>query len=318
MVDDIPRKSAVGIAHSKLILIGEHSVVYGKPAIALPFSSIEARTTIEEIKNNDTILFESHYYSGPYQEIPKNMEGITVCINETLRDLMQKPEGLRIRLESTIPIGRGLGSSAAIAISIVRSLFLYFGQALNNEKLKELVHISETYAHGNPSGIDAAASSNDHPIWFQQGSPITSLEIGGPFYLVVADTGRIGNTRGAVESIKELYTLDPFKTEQSLNSLEKNTIIAKNALISGEIDVLGETLDVAQRELSLLGVSDTGIDLLVAAAKQKGALGAKLTGGGRGGCILALAKDHQHVKDIEKALLAAGAYQTWNFKVGNN
>ena len=315
---DIPRKTAVGAAHSKLILIGEHSAVYGKPAIALPFPAIEARATIEEVKNNDTILFESPYYSGPYQQIPKNMEGIAVCIDETLTYLMQKPTGLRIQLDSTIPIGRGLGSSAAIAISIVRGLFLYFGQALNNEKLKELVHISETIAHGNPSGIDAEASMNDHPIWFQQGSTITTLEIGGPFYLVVADTGRIGNTRGAVESIKEMYTLDPFKTEQSLNSLEENTFKAKSALISGEIDMLGETLDVAQRELTLLGVSDPGINQLVSAAKQKGALGAKLTGGGRGGCILALAKNQQHVKELEEALLTAGAHQTWNFKVGKN
>ena len=85
------------------------------------------------------------------------------------------------------------------------------------------------------------------------------------------------------------------KLNNPLTLLEENTVIAKNALINGDIDVLGETLDVAQRELTLLGVSDSGINLLVSAAKQKGALGAKLTGGGRGGCILALAKDHQHV-----------------------
>ncbi|QUW22360.1 mevalonate kinase [Sporosarcina sp. Marseille-Q4063] len=314
----IPRKTAVGTAHSKLILIGEHAVVYGKPAIALPFPAIEARATIEEINNNKTISFESPYYSGPYEEIPGSMEGIAVCINETMKCLMQKPEGLRICLESTIPLGRGLGSSAAIAISIVRGLFLYFGQVLNDEKLKELVHIAETFAHGNPSGIDAAASSNDHPIWFQRGSSIASLEIGGPFYLVVADSGRIGNTRGAVESIKEMYNLDAVKTEQSLNALEANTFKAKSALIAGEIDLLGNTLDAAQRELTLLGVSDSGIDRLVSAAKEKGALGAKLTGGGRGGCILALAKNHQHAKELEEALLTAGAFQTWSFEVGKN
>ncbi|WP_172369152.1 mevalonate kinase [Sporosarcina jiandibaonis] len=314
----IPRKTAVGTAHSKLILIGEHAVVYGMPAIALPFPTIEARATIEEINNYKTILFESPYYSGPYQEIPGSMEGIAVCINETLKYLMQKPEGLRVCLESTIPIGRGLGSSAAIAIAIVRGLFNYFKQELKDEKLKELVHISEKYAHGNPSGIDAAASSNDHPIWFERGNPITSLEIGSPFYLVVADTGRIGNTRGAVESIKEKYNFDVVKTEQSLNSLEDHAFKAKSALISGEIGKLGETLDVAQRELTLLGVSDAGIDLLVSAAKKKGALGAKLTGGGRGGCILALAKNHRHAKELEEALLAAGAFQTWSFKVEKN
>ncbi|MBO1911581.1 mevalonate kinase, partial [Microvirga sp. 3-52] len=187
----IPRKTAVGTAHSKLILIGEHAVVYGKPAIALPFPAIEARATIEELNNYKTILFESPYYSGHYDEIPDRMEGISVCITETLKYLKQKPEGLRISLESTIPLGRGLGSSAAIAISIVRGLFNYYRQALHDEKLTELVHLAETYAHGNPSGIDAAASSNDHPIWFERGNPITSLEIGYSFYLVVADTGRI-------------------------------------------------------------------------------------------------------------------------------
>jgi mevalonate kinase len=314
----IPRKTAVGTAHSKLILIGEHAVVFGKPAIALPFPAIEARATIEEVSDCKTILFESPYYSGHYDEIPDRMEGIAVCIDETLKYLMQEPEGLRISLESTIPLGRGLGSSAAIAISIVRGLFNYYGQELHAEKLTELVHIAETFAHGNPSGIDAAASSNDHPIWFERGNPISSLEIGGPFCLVVADTGRIGNTRGAVESIKEKYNLDKAKTEESLIALEENTFKAKSALISGDIEVLGETLDIAQRELTLLGVSDSGIDRLVSAAKEKGALGAKLTGGGRGGCILALAKNKQHAKELETALLAAGAFQTWSFKIGKN
>ena len=314
----IPRKTAVGTAHSKLILIGEHAVVYGKPAIALPFPVIEARAIIEAVQDTNTILFESPYYNGSYREMPSNMKGITICIDETLACLGEKPKGLRIQMSSTIPLGRGLGSSAAIAIAIVRGLYQFFGQALNNEKLKELVHISETYAHGNPSGIDAAASANDYPIWFQHGSEITTLQIGGPFYLVVADTGRIGNTFGAVKSIKDMYARDPLTTEKSIALIEENTVQAKKAIIHGDLHLLGETLDAAQRELTTLGVSDEQIDHLVNVARRAGALGAKLTGGGRGGCILTLAKDHEHVKELEEALLAAGADQTWSFQVGEN
>lgn len=179
-----------------------------------------------------------------------------------------------------------------------------------------LVHIAETHAHGNPSGIDMAAASSDLPIWFQKEEKPTSLQIGAPFYLVVADTGRIGDTRMAVESIRGKYQTNPVATQQVIDLLGEITYTAKDALLNGELELLGNALNAAQNELIKLGVSDEGIDNLVRVAREAGALGAKLTGGGRGGCIIALAKDERHANKLVQALSTAGAYQTWKYQVG--
>lgn len=316
-----PPKISVGSTHSKLIMVGEHSVVYSQPAIALPFPVIEATSTVTEMSGtllSTTIIIDCLYYVGPLDEAPEKMSGIVACIHETLSDLGEKPEGLHIRLSSTIPVGRGLGSSAAVAIAIVKSLFNHHGQKLTQKKLMKLVHIGETHAHGNPSGLDMAAASSDLPIWFQREEEPTPLRIGSPFYLVVADTGRIGDTRMAVESIKGKYQSNPIATQQAIDLLGEITYMAKDALLNGELELLGSCLNAAQQELFKLGVSDEGIDNLVRVAREEEALGAKLTGGGRGGCIIAVAKDEQHARKLVQALSEAGAYQTWKYQVGEN
>ena len=316
---ELPPKKSVGTTHSKLIMVGEHAVVYGKPAIALPFPVIEATSTVKKMSGTNfstAIIIDCMYFVGSLEEVPEKMSGIATCIKETLGDLGEKPEGLHIRLSSTIPVGRGLGSSAAIAIAIVKSLFSYYGQELTQKKLMALVHIAEKHAHGNPSGIDMAAASSDLPIWFQKEEKPTPLQIGAPFHLVVADTGRIGDTRMAVESIRGKYQLNPVATQQAIDLLGEITYTAKDALLNGELELLGNALNSAQNELIKLGVSDEGIDNLVRVAREAGALGAKLTGGGRGGCIIALAKDEHHANKLVQALSTAGAYQTWNYQVG--
>lgn len=336
------QKVAVGRAHSKLILVGEHAVVYGKPAIALPFPKIEVNSTVEA--GPDTVMIDCRYYVGPLTGARQKLRGIALCIKETLKILNVRPKGLRIHIHSTIPIGRGLGSSAAIAIAIVRSLFAYYGQILSKQQLMALVHLAETYAHGNPSGIDMEAAYSDRPIWFQKDSgalgpsrdpeiPINPeesevskatggvprvlpLQIGLPTHLVIADSGRISDTRAAVAGIKEKYQLERKTTQQALDRLGEITHLAKVALANGNATLLGNTLNWAQDELILLGVSEPSIDRLVETARNAGALGAKLTGGGRGGCIIALAQSSGQAKVISDALTREGAHQTWYFTLG--
>lgn len=315
---DKPPKMSVNRAHGKLIMVGEHSVVYGQPAIALPFPVIEATSIVKEIIKIDTspsIILDSLYFTGALEKAPKKMAGISACILGTLNDLGEKSAGLEINLSSTIPVGRGLGSSAAVAIAIVKSLFSYFGRELSHEKLMLLVHIAEKEAHGNPSGIDMAAASSDLPIWFQKEVEPVPLKIGASFYLVVADTGQVGKTRMAVESIRQKYQLNPVVTKRSIDLLGEITYTAKEALLNGNLVALGSALNAAQQELSSLGVSDESIDNLVEVARATGALGAKLTGGGRGGCVIALAKDENHASELARTLGAAGAYQTWKYEV---
>jgi len=305
-------KVAVGRAHSKLILFGEHAVVYGRPAIAVPFP-LEVKSTIKEKSGIITIDFP--HYSGPIDRVPMHMQGLVACIRETLNYLEQPFEGLLIQLDSAIPLGRGLGSSAAIAASLVRGLFSFYGREVSQKELLALVQISEVYAHGNPSGVDMATVSSEVPIWFQMGQETEPIHIGAPLHVVVADSGRISDTHQTVKSVREKSLSEPFKIQQSMERFEKITVLAKRALAKGDPILLGRMLSLNHTELMDLGVSDEGLNLLVYTARKAGALGAKLTGAGKGGCMLALAKSPTHAEEISNKLKQAGAYQTWTFTI---
>lgn len=314
-MNSISNKKAQGEAHSKLILIGEHAVVYGKPAIAMPFP-LKARSVVE--KSFGSIMFESAIYTGLAEYMPEKMKGISDCIGETLRFLNQPFDGLNIRIESSIPLGRGLGSSAAVAIAVVRSLFSIFGQELSQRELFSLVQIAETHAHGNPSGIDMAVESSSCPIWFQKGKDIVPLVTGGPLYIIVGDTGRIGDTHKAVGNVREKYLLDPEKVQESLDLIGKIAAEARDVLMNGDMYLLGKLLDRNQEELIALGVSDDGLNMLIKAARKSGALGAKLTGGGLGGCMMALAPSMEKAEIIAGELMGSGASKSWYFSTEEN
>lgn len=306
-------KQAVGVAHSKVILIGEHAVVYGEPAIAVPFPTLTAKTIIEPVHGQ--VIFDSKKYSGPLNQVPEKMRGLAHCIEHTLHEFGQEMKNLKIRLESDIPIGSGLGSSAATAIAVVRGLSNYFRIPLSRERLIALSNIAEKYAHGNPSGIDIATVYSDVPIWFKKGQNPKQIFIESPLHLVVGDTGEVGNTRLAVNSILEKRKHDPFNTEKSIHSLGMCVELAKDTLLIGDLVKLGELLNTAQNELKKLGVNDQKIDNLIDTAKTSGALGSKLTGAGRGGCMIALAKDEEHASYLSRKLIQAGAKNAWTFKV---
>lgn len=307
-------KTAAGYAHSKLILVGEHAVVYGKPAIAIPFP-LKVKSTVE--KNPGEIILSSVYYVGSIDTIPEKMKGIAACIRATLHYMGKPVNGLLIRLQSSIPLGRGLGSSAAIAIAIVRSLFSFYGRTVSQKELTTLVEIAEVYAHGNPSGIDMAAASSECPIFFKNEEKETAIKMGAPFHFVVADSGRIGDTHTAVKKVKEQLRIEPKKIHSVLERIEKITYEAKVVLADGNSYLLGQLLNLNHSELIKLGVSDRGLNRLVEAAKSAGSLGAKLTGGGLGGCVLALAPDRERAKVIAEVLMKSGANKTWYFSTDN-
>lgn len=308
-------KMAVGESHSKLILLGEHAVVYGKPAIAVPFP-LKARCIVEQAIG--PITLDSIIYTGAIDTMPTEMQGIAACMKETLNYLNKPVEGLSIRIDSCIPLGRGLGSSAAVAIAMVRALFAFYGKELSKEELFSLVQISETYAHGNPSGIDMVSEASECPVWFEKAKEVLPLKPSAPLYIAVADTGRMADTRTAVGNVKERYASNPEKVEKSLENIEGLADKAKVALQQGNMQSLGESLNGNQQELMKLGVSDEGLNILVKRALKAGALGAKLTGGGMGGCMIALAKDLDHAKLISKELMKSGAFNSWYFSTDSD
>jgi mevalonate kinase len=304
-------KSGVGIAHSKLILIGEHAVVHGQPAIAIPFPLVGVESVIEHRKG--PIKFDSTFYHGPMDSAPLTLDGIVNSIHETLKYLGLPSRDLIIRVKSSIPPGKGLGSSASVAIAIIRSLFAYANVTYTEKELLHFANIAEKFAHGSPSGIDTLTITSESPVWFEKDNPVGYIRPGEDFYFIVADSGRIGDTRSAVESVAHLLKKAPKKIQAKIERIGELTHLAKHALEKAGKNLLGQMLNEAQQELVALGVSDDGLDRLINLARKEGALGAKLTGGGNGGCIIALAKNEIHSRQLADKLKEFGAQAVWPF-----
>ncbi|MGT2949088.1 mevalonate kinase [Streptococcus devriesei] len=307
----IEKKVALGKASGKIILMGEHAVVYGEPAIALPFSAVE---TVAEVKGEgEALTVTCDFYDGLVHKMPEILESLKHAIRFSLYRIgaPQDPP-IHIDIRSTIPAERGMGSSAAVAVAIARGLFNFYGKDLSDKELWEIVQSSEKIAHGNPSGIDTVTTSGTAPVFFVKDQPIEQLTIDMNAYLVVADTGQTGQTLKAIQAVKELlHGGERMDAELSIKELGELSRLAKEALLDNQIQDLGEVMNEAQQLLASLTVSNPMLDRLAQVARQAGALGAKLTGGGRGGCLIALAATKENAAAIAASLLENGARKTW-------
>jgi mevalonate kinase len=301
-------KKGIGTSNAKIILIGEHSAVYGEPAIVIPITSIRLTATVVPAEDQ---LIDSRYYTGPIKQAFKNLAGIKALIETILQRLHQIDATFKLTIDSQLPSERGMGSSAATAIAIIRAFYAYFDQPLSRHTLLELAAISEKITHGNPSGMDAATTSATAPIWFVKGHQSHDLPINTSGYLVIADSGFKGQTGPAVATVRERMNDFPQETKVFIHQLGKLTYQARQALANNELPRLGEIMSHAQVILQTLGVSNTLLDHLIFVAQKNGSLGTKLTGGGRGGCLIALAPDQATAQHLITVLKAEGVTQTW-------
>lgn len=306
---------ASGTAHGKIILIGEHSVVHNEPAIAIPFTSANVEVSIEELYGESTI--ESIYHTGRLKDAPKSLNNLIKTLEAVCRHFNKKPENMHIIVKSSIPAERGMGSSAAVATALIRALFNYYKAELTEELLNNFVTISEVIAHGNPSGLDAKVVRSEESVYFirNKGSEFFSVDL--PGYLVVADTGQQGETGQAVFDVGKLLTDPSTNAERLISDLGILTRKARKQIEEKNIVELGRTLSNAQVNLKGLTVSNETLDLFVETALDHDALGAKLTGGGRGGCMFALTDSLEQAENISKALLDVGAVDTWIHPLGD-
>ncbi|WP_035051611.1 mevalonate kinase [Carnobacterium pleistocenium] len=309
-------QSTTGTANGKIILMGEHSVVYGEPAIAIPFPATHIQVTITAVEG--PVQLDCVYYQGNLASAPTHLENLMAVVESTMSELKQELKDFKLTIKSTIPVERGMGSSAAVAIAMVRALFAYFSTPLPDNQLLALANVSETIAHGNPSGLDAAMTSGRHPLYYIKGKPFVPFHLSLSAYLIVADTGLKGQTRDAVASIAQLNRENQDKTMNAIHQLGDLAKQAKLAIESNLPVLLGSVMDTAHETLSFLGVSNETLNHLVRTARLNGALGAKLTGGGRGGCMIALAADKDTAARISAALSDAGAVNTWTHPLGDD
>lgn len=308
-------RRGVGAAHGKGILLGEHAVVYGAPAIAIPVDELTARVDVTPSSGGPRI--ESALYTGPLADAPARLAPVTAAIAESCSRLgtpdLQDLDAL-VQIRSMIPHERGLGSSAAVAAALIRAIYDSAEAELDADTLFELIQTSERAAHGNPSGIDARTVTSPVPIRFNRGAS-APIRIGAPLHLAFADSGSSGSTTQAVGAVRALRERDPVPTEKLLARLARVAEGSIADLEAGDRSAIGARMTEAHDILRRVGVSSPELDALVSAARTAGSPGAKLTGGGMGGCVIAVADSPAHADNLSAALRRAGAHNTWTVEV---
>lgn len=301
-------KIGYGKTHGKIILMGEHAVVYNYPCIALPFFDASVTTTVTE---DTTQRLTCDFYDGLFETMPELMSGLKKVVLCVLEALHHEHTNLHITIESTIPIERGMGSSAAVAGSVVKALFNYFEVPLSHEQLLHFIGISETITHGKPSGIDALTTTSTEAVYFIRNQAPQPIVIDMYASLIVADTGEMGKTREAVASIQQ--KLDQPEVQHHLHSIGQCTTQARQAMENHQPIVLGQLMNEVHHHLDALGVSSASLNQLVNLANHNGALGSKLTGGGRGGCMIALCKPEDEQRIVQA--LQQQATHVWSMSL---
>ncbi|KAE9560441.1 mevalonate kinase [Companilactobacillus bobalius] len=288
--------------------MGEHAVVYGYPAFAIPLLSIPVIVKMQQSKENSLI---SKYYAGKIDKIPDSLSGVKYLVSLLDSELNKDHLNYTINIDSGLPIERGMGSSAAIAAAITRAFFNFFNKDLSHQLLLDYVNKSETITHGKASGLDALTVSSDDPIKFGKDVEPEHFNFNSDGFIVIADSGVKGRTKETVADVRKMYDQEPKKIGAYLQQLGDYATQASDYLIKGNLKKLGLVFTLANEALTKLNLAIPKTDKLIEAANHAGALGSKITGGGRGGCIICLARNLKNAQMIQKALIKSGAEQTW-------
>ncbi len=306
----------VASAPAKVILFGEHFVVYGEPAIVL---AIDRRAYAEvELRQDERLHIHSKnlnlaaYYEGNALKVEHGNEKearlkfkpVKTAVDKVF-EKCGKHVGLNIEIESKVPVAAGLGSSAAVAASVTAAVGALLKVKMSREDVFRITYEAEKVVHGIPSGIDPAISTFGGTLLFQKDTGFKSLDAKMEIPLVVGDTGVTRSTRFQVEKVRTVKAQYPQVVTPIFLAAREIVLRAVDALKENALETLGELMNINHALLYGLGVSDESLEWLVNAARKAGALGAKLTGAGGGGCMIALAKN-ENLENVLEAIQRAG------------
>lgn len=298
----------VSYAPGKIILVGEHAVVYGARAIAMP---ITAGIRVAVLKSNDgsrgpTIRGVGPFFMGEYNQSSQGCPEILRTALAYLTDAFGLLD-LTIVIDGTLPPGRGLGSSASLSVALIKGIFRYFSWSLAVEELKKHALALETIFHGSPSGIDHSVVIREEVIGFQRLNGEQKIWSIGPtpmLKFVVAIAGPHDGTKNAVLKLSERKKRHALIYDKIFLGLDDIACNMEEALVSGQRARVGELMNIAQGYLNALALSTPEVEKLCFIARERGALGAKLTGAGGGGAVIALVDGDG--QDLKSAFMAAG------------
>jgi len=305
---------ACAAAPAKTILLGEHFVVYGEPAIV---AAIDRRAKVTAQQRPDSAIhitsslgsgiFEGEVFKtlGRIENMRRTLEPIRISTESVLRRLNIR-RGVSLTVESEIPVAVGLGSSAAISVATVASVGRLFGADLSFDEVFSLSLDAEKFVHGNPSGIDQQVSTFGGILLYRRGGETTWLRCPVEMPLVIGNTCKRRITGELVDRVKQRRDRLRIVMDHLTDTAGCLVREGVTALNTGDLQRFGELMDINHGLLVSAGVSTEALDRLVYAAKAAGALGAKLTGAGGGGCVVALCEPGLQPKVAESIGRAGG------------
>ncbi len=316
-------------APGKIILFGEHAVVYGRPALAVPVIQVHADAEVSDSDSTGIMIHAPDIdLHADLNTLPSDHPIASVIHNLFfLARTSPSPSGrgvrgegkfpnLDIKIASTIPVASGLGSGAAVTVALTRALSSHINYPMTDEEINSFAYEIEKLYHGAPSGIDNTVVTYAKPVYFIKrppspdrrgsGGEVETFKVGQPFTIVIGDTGISAPTRESVSAVRKLWEADKVKWEKAFDKVGELAKEARDSIERGKRKELGGLMNQNHALLQELTVSSAELDNLVSAARKAGALGAKMSGGGRGGNMIALIEPDQ-AEAVAKSLMEAGA-----------
>lgn len=296
-----------GSGFGKVILFNEHFVVYGVPSIVSAIDRVTT-ATVEALEGQGWSIEDDREATPGYKE--EKLEQQKESIERILKaaGIDQTKRHIKITLGGDLVAASGIGASAASCAAIARALSDEFGLGLSDGRINELAYEGERGYHGTPSGIDNTAATYGGLIWFVRGEPnvIERMKLKEPVEIVMGNTGLVADTKAAVAGVRERKEKNPEKYDKLFKEAEALAYRARRALENYDLEAVGEHMDENHRLLQEIEVSCKELDFLVDLAREHGALGAKMTGGGLGGNMVALTPGKELQEMVARAIEREG------------
>jgi hydroxymethylglutaryl-CoA reductase len=303
---DIREQRDAVAASGKVILLGEHAVVYGRHALALPLPGAVTATAGRDSGSPGVSIPAWGYHAALSGEGGNGVVAAVELIAGALEIDRTELADVAIVVDTMLPRAMGLGSSAAIAVAIVRALAKCFGMDVDDERVNEIAFDCEKLAHGMPSGVDNTIATFSRPLLFRRGESleVRGLELSEPPPIVIACSHSAGLTAEQVAGVRARRERARTHYDAILDEMDKLALEGAEALASKDYESLGASMNLCHGLLNAIGVSTPELERMIAIARGSGACGAKLTGAGGGGSIVALCPGYED--EVRQALGRAG------------